>query len=61
MKETKLKERRKKTSLTQVEVAIKAGITPRHYQRLERGDSIPNVKLAKRIAKALGTTVEDLF
>lgn len=60
-KETKLKTTRNKTGLTQVEVAEKAKVTPVCYQRYESGQRLPRVDTAKLIAKALGSTVEDLF
>lgn len=58
---TKLKEKREKTGLTQVEVAKKAGISARAYQNYEAEKRLPNVQTAKLIAKALNTTVEKLF
>lgn len=59
---TKLKEAREKIpGLTQVEVAIKAGISDRAYQNYEAGERIPRADVAKRIAKALNSTVEELF
>lgn len=61
VKNTKLIEARKKTGLTQVEVAQKAGITPICYQRYEAGDRIPRADTAILIAKALKSTVEELF
>lgn len=58
-----LKERRLRIGLTQVQVAKKAGITERGYQRYEADEqssqySEPSVKVAIRIADALG--VQDL-
>lgn len=58
---TKLKEKREKTGLTQVEVAEKAGISERAYQNYEAGKRLPNVQTAILIAKALKSTVEKLF
>ena len=57
----KLKKAREKKGLTQVEVAEKAGITERAYQRYEYGDRMPRADIAKLIAKALNSTVEKLF
>ena len=58
-----LKEHRLRIGLTQVQVAKKAGITERGYQRYEADEkssqySEPSVKVAIRIADALG--VQDL-
>ena len=58
---TKLQRARKKAKLTQVEVAKQAGIKERAYQRYEAGERLPNVLTAKLIAKALNSTVEELF
>lgn len=58
---TKLKNARKKTGLTQVQVAKKAKLTERGYQYYESGERIPNVYVGQRIAKALNTKVEKIF
>lgn len=58
---TKLKEAREKTGLTQVEAAKKAGISERTYQSYEAGKRQPNVQSAKLIAQILKSTVEKLF
>ncbi len=61
MKNTKLIEARQRAGLTQVEIAQKAGVTPICYQRYEAGSRIPKADIAKLIAKALNSTVEELF
>ena len=58
-----LKEHRLRIGLTQVQVAKRAGITERGYQRYESDEKSkqhrePSVKVANRIADALG--VQDL-
>lgn len=58
-----LKEQRLRIGLTQVQVAKKAGITERGYQRYEADEkssqySEPSIKTAIKIADALG--VQDL-
>lgn len=58
---TKIKEAREKTGLTQVKVAKEANITERSYQRIEKGLQDPKASTAKLIAKALNSTVEELF
>ena len=58
---TKLKTAREKTGLTQVQVAEKAKITERSYQRIEKGAQDPKTKTSKLIAQALNSTVEELF
>lgn len=57
----KLKARRQKIGLTQVEVAEQAKVSIRAYQQYEAGERIPRADTAKLIAKALDSTVEDLF
>lgn len=58
---TKLKKERKKTGLTQVEIARKSKVTVRCYQRYESGERIPDATTAILIAQAVNSTVEDLF
>lgn len=60
-KETKLKTTRQQKGLKQWEVAEKARITTRQYQRYESGERVPRADTAKLIAKALNSTVEELF
>lgn len=52
---------REKRGFTQVQVADKAQLSERSYQRYETGERLPNVQVAQMIAKALNTTVEELF
>ena len=61
MRDTKLKTTRKKQGLTQIQVAEKANIATRQYQRYENGERMPKAKTAILIAKALNSTVEELF
>ncbi|MBO8160623.1 MAG: helix-turn-helix transcriptional regulator [Thermosipho sp. (in: Bacteria)] len=58
---TKIKEIRIQKGLTQETLARQAGITLRHYQRIENNQHTPNVKLALKIAKILNVPVENLF
>lgn len=57
----KLQSKRKKMGLTQVEVAEKARVSGRAYQQYESGERVPRADTAKLIAKALNSTVEELF
>ena len=61
MKNTKLKDAREKSGLTQVQVAEKAGISEISYQRIEYGTQRPTVDTAILIAEAVNSTVEELF
>lgn len=56
-----LRHEREKQSLTQVQVAKKAGVSVVCYQRYEYGKRIPDAHTAQLIAKALNSTVEELF
>lgn len=56
-----LKEYRVKNNLSQNTVAQAAKITLRMYQYYEAGTKTPTVYVAIRIARALNTTVEELF
>ncbi|MBQ8497809.1 MAG: helix-turn-helix transcriptional regulator [Clostridia bacterium] len=58
----KISEIRKQNNLTQPQLAEKAKLS--NYtalQRYERGVVIPGVDVALRLARALNTTVEELF
>lgn len=52
---------RQQAGLSQKELAEKAGISGLACQRYEYGDRVPNARTAIRIAKALDTTVEELW
>lgn len=58
---TELKTKRNKQHKTQTEIANAALISLKSYQRIERGVQEPGVITAKLIAKALNSTVEELF
>lgn len=58
----KIAEYRKKLNLTQPQLAKKAKLTSYTLiQRYEKESRVPSVYIAIRIAKALNTTVEELF
>jgi len=56
-----LKQRRNECGLTQAEVASAANVTTVCYQLYEYDKRIPRADVAIKIAKSLGTTVEELF
>ena len=60
-KERKLKITRQKQGLTQEQVAEQAKISTRRYQDYEAGKYSKSICTAKLIAKALNSTVEELF
>ncbi len=58
---SKIKLKRNELGLTQLQVALKSGVSYRSYQAIEAGKRLPNVLSAIEIASALNTTVEELF
>ena len=61
MENTKLIDKRRDCGLTQVEVAKRAKIANRAYQNYENGKRTPRADVAIRIAKAVDSSVEELF
>jgi putative transcriptional regulator len=58
---TRIKEFRARYNLTQEELAKLVGVRRETIVFLEKGKYNPSLKLAYRIAKALQTTIEELF
>ncbi len=56
-----IKSIRIKKGLTQSDMATATGITVRQYRRIEKGEQDPKTRTSILIAKALNTTVEELF
>ncbi|WP_209690248.1 helix-turn-helix transcriptional regulator [Methanomicrobium sp. W14] len=59
--DTKIREFRAKMSMTQAELAEIVGVRRETIVFLEKGKYNPSLKLAHDAAKALGTTIEELF
>jgi len=57
----KLKKARKELSLTQVEVAEKAGIHHNYYARIERDEVNPSLEVFKGIIKVLGVRSSEVL
>lgn len=57
----KLKEVREELNLTQKEMAFICGMPLVTYQRYESSKRVPDIYTGKRMAKAVGKTVEELF
>lgn len=57
----KLIDARKEMNLTQEEFAKKAGISRSLYSNIERGEYMPSLKNAYRIAKVAKKSIEHLF
>lgn len=58
---TPIRDRRKADKLTQAELGDAVGASRQTIVAIEKGDYSPSVFLALRIARELGTTVEELF
>jgi putative transcriptional regulator len=58
---TRIKELRARYNLTQEDLAKEVGVTRQTIVYLEKGTYNPSLDLAHRVAKALKTTIEDLF
>ena len=58
---TRIKEFRARYDLTQEELANQVGVRRETIVFLEKGKYNPSLKLAHNIAKALHTTIEELF
>lgn len=56
-----LRQRRLTAGLTQEEIAERCGVTRQTIIAVERGNYVPSVLLALRLAQALDCRVEDLF
>jgi DNA-binding XRE family transcriptional regulator len=61
MTEPALRKRRVECGLTQAELAARAGVSRQLVAAVEAGHNTPAVDAALRLARALATTVEDLF
>ncbi len=58
---SRLRERRLQCGLTQAELAARAGVSRQLVAAVEAGQNAPAVDAALGLARALATTVEDLF
>lgn len=58
---TRIKELRARYDLTQEELAKKVGVRRETIVFLEKGKYNPSLKLAYDVAKALKTTIDELF
>ncbi|CAM3525036.1 helix-turn-helix transcriptional regulator [Tsukamurella ocularis] len=53
--------RRRDRRITQAELAAAVGVSRQTVVSVEKGDYAPSVYLALKVARALGSTVEELF
>ena len=59
--DNRLREERTRGNLTQAQLAELVGVSRKTINTVENGVFIPSTVLSLRLAKALGTTVEQLF
>lgn len=52
---------RRRLGLSSAAMARLLGISPTHWRFLETGRRLPSLELAHRIARAGGTSIEELF
>jgi len=58
---SRLAEMRKQMNISQKQLAEAVGVTQKDISRWERGDVKPNIKNLKKLANALGCTVDDII
>ena len=56
-----LKVHRAMRDLTQADLAVLAGVTRRSVNAIETGRMVPSVRLALKLARALGVSADTLF
>ena len=57
----RLKEYRAKIKVNQTEMGNLVGVSRQTISQIERGDYSPSVTLARKIAKVLNVSVEEIF
>ena len=57
----RLRELRKLKGLNQVKMADLAGVNPKYYSEIERGQRNVTIKILEKIATKLGVTLDELF
>ena len=61
MRNLKLKFRRIELDISQTDLAKKVGVTRQTIGLIEAGELNPSIKLCRKICRALGVTLNDLF
>ena len=56
-----LRKYREAANLSQDQLASAVGVTQRYIGFIEAGDRTPSLKVAKKIADVLNSTVDDIF
>jgi transcriptional regulator with XRE-family HTH domain len=58
---TRIRFAREQASLSQTELAERTKISRNHLRRIENGETDPGIARCRRIALALGTTIDQLW
>ena len=56
-----VRDRRLELRISQIELGRRSGLTQQAVSYIEQGRGIPRVTTMLRVARALGTTIEELF
>ena len=59
--DNRLRQRRQAAGLSQQALATRCGVTRQAVNAIEAGQYVPNTLVALRLARALGSRIEDLF
>ena len=59
--DNRLRQRRQAAGLSQQGLATRCGLTRQAINAIEAGQYVPNTLVALRLARALGSRIEDLF
>lgn len=57
----RLKEQRKKKTLSQSQLSRISGVSRCTIGRIERGEYMPSLRIAMKLTKKMGLTIEDIF
>jgi transcriptional regulator with XRE-family HTH domain len=57
----RMRQLREEKGLSQAQAAVRAGMDPGTWNRLERGKGNPNIRTLERVADSLGVEVADLL
>ena len=60
-KENLVKNLRTELNLSQNDLAVKVGVTPKYIGFIENGERNPFLLVAKRISEALGKSIDEIF
>lgn len=57
----KIETKRKKLNLTQIEVAVEAGINSSYFSKIERGEVNPSLEVLFKVIKALKVSSSEIL